>query len=279
VRYHQLLESTELSIEDALKLIETKGQPWLNATDWYLPFSGRKRKEDIFVGNYHVDRKSSSGNEAAQDIIDKRIRQEGGNALRSNSIFVTTSLNTASEYSQDGGEIYYVLPLGDFQYHWYPKEPDLIASTEHDFIVNKSELQEYGITLKYYNFLVKTANDFDLPSKSYKDLRTVEDIALKNYRQDFKKGQDFLNAMSGSNVIFSLALKDKNRINNIARDVKININTGIKEWISTEKHELVVNSNSGYLAINTVYFMRNYNDKFSQYKWNVKMLEPFKGLL
>lgn len=75
---------------------------------------------NAFRGAPHANRKSKDTFPALQIDVDNLLKKAGFAALRSNSIFVTSDPNQASEY----GELYLVFPVDGFNMLWSPKYDD-----------------------------------------------------------------------------------------------------------------------------------------------------------
>lgn len=78
-----------------------------------------------FIGNPYSDRRPQDTTKVNQKIIDDELKAAGFKALRSNSIFTSSSVIIAGGY----GKAYSIFPLNGFNYTWNSKAQDL--STEY----------------------------------------------------------------------------------------------------------------------------------------------------
>jgi hypothetical protein len=112
---------------------------------------------NIFLGKPREDRKPVDVKLETQEKYDAYLRDAGMTALRSNSIFCTTSQSDAKQY----GELYMIFPKNGFEFTWSPDVKDLtnnvIQSWRHKAFpsnfakqytdLNKVRFDDY---LKYY---------------------------------------------------------------------------------------------------------------------------------
>lgn len=269
MRYQELLENTSLTIDDAHKLIQSKGQPWLKATNWFLPVSGRQgHDEDIYIGRYRTDRRSLSGEDQMQTLIDNKIKSMGGKALRSNSIFVTTDPETAAEFAfgidedgdrQESGGTYFILPLGDFNYHWYPEEADLVNFDGNSYVpITLEELVKHGFPEQYAKTIQDYANENNI------DIDIIEDI----FKIIYSLSQSYPPVSNGrleTNKMRSYLYKSYRL--SLINNIDINVNKNLDAWMDSG-NELILNSTDGYLAISIFPFLEYFWDK---YDWNPDM--------
>lgn len=82
----------------------------------------------IFLGQSRNDRRPKDSDYSMQTVIDDRLQKLGYTALRRNSIFCTTNMNTASGY----GNIYVIFPLNGFSFTWSENIEDLFYSVNLD---------------------------------------------------------------------------------------------------------------------------------------------------
>lgn len=81
------------------------------------------------------DRKPKHTPSIISDKVDDYFEQQFGIRFRSNSIFCTANISTASVY----GKVYAVYPVGEFKYLWSDKVEDLFLELES--ILNRHELR------------------------------------------------------------------------------------------------------------------------------------------
>lgn len=81
-----------------------------------LCYRGYERFDgEPFQRDYREDRQPKDSGKAITELFNIAIDSEGGTANRGNAIFVSGNARTASIY----GEVYVVLPMGDFNYTWH----------------------------------------------------------------------------------------------------------------------------------------------------------------
>lgn len=84
----------------------------------------------VFVAHPRADRKPRDSDPDAQQLIDKYLSALGFKALRSNSLFATSSVSQASEY----GTPYAIFPKNGFKFTWSTKHKDLVINSVSDVV-------------------------------------------------------------------------------------------------------------------------------------------------
>lgn len=170
----ELMSSMEASVE----LIQTKCSDALTAVKAANHFiyrgfkSGSSKNSTIFHAHSRANRRSLSGSERLQSIVDQRLLTAGFKALRRNSIFCTGRKATAQAY----GALYIVFPVNGFNLTWSPRLRDLVSSvettdvgidfvTDYEFFDNNlaagiSLGKELYISGEYYAFPANTYGSF-----------------------------------------------------------------------------------------------------------------------
>lgn len=111
-----------------------------------LLFRGIDAKHDVFYGKPHVNRIPTDTNSGIQRKIDKLLLIAGFKALRSNSIFATSSVGQAEEY----GEPFFIFPKNGYSFTWSSKHSDWVP-----------DLQSLGIkTVDWTNINYDVIEDF-----------------------------------------------------------------------------------------------------------------------
>jgi len=136
MRFHQLLEGHSrrhiMSQDEVTNLIRTQGAKWIKLTRGRPLYRGlRGSPEDgyadaIVYESYPISRVPTHSSEETQKVYDEILSQKNAKALRSNSVFVTSSENDALFYS-DGAtpEPFVFVALGDFHYSFISGVQDL----------------------------------------------------------------------------------------------------------------------------------------------------------
>jgi hypothetical protein len=78
--------------------------------------------KDIFLGNPRRDRRPLETDPENQRILDRALSRAGFQALRSNSLFCTSSYDAARSY---GSPPYFIFPVTGFNYSWNNQTEDL----------------------------------------------------------------------------------------------------------------------------------------------------------
>jgi len=99
--------------------------------------------QPIFVAYPRLDREPKDSDPEAQKLIDKYLSALGFKALRSNSLFTTSSENNASNY----GTVYAIFPKNGFEYTWSTKHDDLVIHSVHDIGGDEEDTDDV-----YYNY-------------------------------------------------------------------------------------------------------------------------------
>ena len=99
--------------------------PWLSQAQGMVAYRGVSRRAHrdrlLFTHPVRQDRKPKDSSQETHEFFNHLIDLVNGVANRSNSAFVTPSLNTANDY---GDQSFVVLPIGRFHYTWSPDVRD-----------------------------------------------------------------------------------------------------------------------------------------------------------
>lgn len=120
-------------------------QPWLAQTDGGINYVYRGAnnigvsKGNAVIQAVRTDRKPRDSTQSAHRNFNAVIAAAGGTANRSNSMFVTGSAKSASQY----GIEYIVIPLGNFHYTWSPIWGDWTNDVDYTILFDyvKSDLR------------------------------------------------------------------------------------------------------------------------------------------
>lgn len=119
-------QARELS-EITREFAEQHCQPWLRQAGAGLAFRGVSERvhqnRALFTHEVRHDRRPKDSVIQDHELFNGIIRLAGGIANRSNSTFVISNLNTASDY----GRPFVVMPVGQFHYSWSPTVSDWYA--------------------------------------------------------------------------------------------------------------------------------------------------------
>jgi hypothetical protein len=108
-----------------------------------LMFHGFKsdlNPNEIFIGKPRFDREPSDTEKNHQDFLDKALTSNGFKALRSNSIFCSSSVNQTEDY----GEVYIIFPLDGFSFTWSTIHSDWVIK-EHDLFFGNYRILSGGL--------------------------------------------------------------------------------------------------------------------------------------
>lgn len=111
-----------------------------------------------FKGISRNNRRPLSTNARHQVLIDEMLSQSGFTALRSNSIYCTSSAFEASYYSKSVGATYMIFPIDGFKYTWSEYSGDLYAlmnaadyrmleNREFDKFMEKFKFRKTGLNI------------------------------------------------------------------------------------------------------------------------------------
>lgn len=146
-------------------------------------------KSPIFVGYPREDRRPKDSDGEAQKLYDKYLTIMGFKALRSNSIFTSSSEKQAGDY----GEIYAIFPKDGFSFTWSTKESDLVLNKVSQ--VTKNHIGPEEIFYEYVDDLESLDNyleDFIHYRNDYKDERMAlkKSPAVKDFKSKYNKWGD-----------------------------------------------------------------------------------------
>jgi hypothetical protein len=142
-------------------------------TDDFL-YRGHSKDGDIIIVNPLKNRKPTSTPMRVQNLVDDKLRAARFKALRSNSLFCTSSLAAAENFSETE---YLVFPLNGFKFTWSQRIKDFTLYFEviRDEQYNQSE-----------NFIMNHEN---MPAEEF--------IKRYGFRQD-----GFVSALKSKNEIY-----------------------------------------------------------------------------
>lgn len=168
--------------QELADLIKRDCKKWLNEVSdisEYKIFRGTnsimKRPESIlYKKDVRKNRQPKDTSKAVHDIFDEYFEKNFGWKMRSESLFVTGDESIASEY----GYAYMVLPIGDYNYCWSPKVPDLTGYFEYEVrkrvqnAYNEKKISDYDAELLIYtnSHLPFSVWNIDRVSFDYKKL-------------------------------------------------------------------------------------------------------------
>lgn len=115
-------------------------------------YRGTSTAGDIFIGKPIANRRPVDTNPIYQKLLDNKLSLMGFKALRSNSIFVTSSEYGTSSY----GSQYAIFPIDGFSYTWTPLADDLTNTFDlagknysNDFVNDLYDLDNKEFVKKY----------------------------------------------------------------------------------------------------------------------------------
>ena len=108
--------------------IQKHCQPWLQESQGQLVYRGTNHATDqlAFVRTTRNSRQPRDSSPELHRLLNHWILSVEGGATRSNSVFLTGSVDVSEEY----GRSYVVFPVGDFLYTWSPEMEDWHGETE-----------------------------------------------------------------------------------------------------------------------------------------------------
>jgi len=177
----------------------------------------RDSQAPIFVGYPRENRRTKDSSEEAQKLYDKYLTMMGFSALRSNSIFTTSSEHQADEY----GYVYAIFPKDGFKFTWSTKMGDLVLESMSD--VDKSQLDPEEV---YYEFndVFEDINN-ELNALIYDTEEETEKVALKKspamkaFRKLLSKWDDMNYWGGDTKKIYRVALETAEGFLTLSQDV------------------------------------------------------------
>lgn len=160
-KYIALLER---DCSDALRaMVAAQGFLYRGLRDKRTP-TGNVPSPSAFRGAPHAARKAKDTYPALQVDVDNLLKASGFKALRSNSIFVTSDPDQASEY----GQLYLVFPVNGFDMLWSPKYEDfytgfldrygpVVTAMKHSKYIDEEDFID---VLRHGNQLIRTIRTF-----------------------------------------------------------------------------------------------------------------------
>lgn len=128
-------------------------------------YRGSKNNPDIYRGRSFNDRDPTDSNAFLSKIFDKMLVANGMTALRSNSVFATSSRTHAGGF----GEIYAFFPVNGFKFT-YTSYRDIVIDKWEDFISYDDERE---LNAKYAEVLRKNGHDVRWGANWMQGLDTV----------------------------------------------------------------------------------------------------------
>lgn len=156
-----------------------------------LLYRGTNNAADVFYGKPHIKRRPTDTSPLIQLKVDKLLTAAGFKALRSNSIFASSSYGQAEEY----GDVYIIFPKNGYSFTWSSKHYDWIPNLNslNDFQIDWSTINNYVINY-FQDLLVDLDDVFDTYSKPDKKLLVKK---IKNY-PNYKSIITTLNKVGGT---------------------------------------------------------------------------------
>lgn len=113
-----------------------------------LLYRGMSGDSHQMIGHPRTDRYPRDSSASMQKAFDYALSKMGFKALRSNSIFTTTSYSQASSY---GNGVFIIIPKDGFKFTWSPKHGDLILyELPLKTLALAADLKEYLAWFNYY---------------------------------------------------------------------------------------------------------------------------------
>jgi hypothetical protein len=135
---------------------------------------GVKGQKDAYIGRSWENRKPTNSFPQLQKLYDMVLQNKGFKALRSNSIFTTSS----SVFAEKFGFAYIIFPKNGFEFHWNRYRQDLVL-----------EIPEELLNFDYVIDVLDDANEWSL-KKFNKRINTNRYKAVANIESFIKKLQD-----------------------------------------------------------------------------------------
>lgn len=192
MRFKELLAENSFMYEKEIaKILYNDCEPWLDATNGEIVYRGIKKYPEHlygFVKPVRGNRDPLDTPSDRHDILNTLIKQAGGIANRSNSMFVTSSPGVASHY----GRVFAVFPIGNFNYTWSP----IWADWHND------------LTWSAINSLLKKPNDIthtdayvDVVTKIKKLVQNPDNVDLKSLKEGIRVNEGLAEAIAESQEI------------------------------------------------------------------------------
>lgn len=141
-------------IENLIKFIKENCSIFLDFSDVRTLYRGIKgeNKGAIFLGNSRNDRRVKDSRPDIQLAVDTKLTELGFKALRSNSIYCTGSISTASVY----GDIYAIFPIDGADYLWSETRYDLAEAFggQNGVSVNNRTIEDFQEDFKFNNDMI-----------------------------------------------------------------------------------------------------------------------------
>ena len=116
---YKLLDGIKNKCSDAVAAMQSTGR---------VLYRGTSYTQDIYIGKPFTDRRTTTSHQKIQEVYDNAIAKEGFKALRSNSIFTSTSREFATGF---GNHLYIIFPVNGFDFTWSKTIKDIIIKTRH----------------------------------------------------------------------------------------------------------------------------------------------------
>ncbi|WP_300760231.1 hypothetical protein [Janthinobacterium sp.] len=158
-----------------IKEVIAECQPFLTASKNRLVFRGMKNPTGAFtlstpsgdIPGYRMDvrtdRRPLDSNKLTHDAVDDYMEDKFGWRGRSAGLFVTTITNHASAY----GDVYMILPRGDFKFIWSPKVSDLITKQMNVTSDIEKELRKFKYQSTDLTAALNSGHEIMISCKDY----------------------------------------------------------------------------------------------------------------
>ena len=140
-------EKKELQVYGIINVLEKHCMPFINEMkraglkDWFFRGSNHIRSKKMIKIKPRKDRRPTDMQESMQEYLDDLFYEKFKWRPRSEGIFVTSSKNTAKNYSKSIGIF---IPIGkNYKYVYNPQTADLYSELDDDDIQTPDEYDEY----------------------------------------------------------------------------------------------------------------------------------------
>lgn len=295
-------DNTEIYLDELLDEMAKKCDP--KVVDFLFEnHLYRAQKADMYWGPdfgisaYPKKRKPVDTPAIIQEIVDDYLRKRGFEALRSNSIFCTGKVSTASKYlktsksdEEDQNYIMVIFPQKDFHFTWNPKIEDFyLEGFKEDHVdIFDFNYEELLKTHEGYEELKFMFEDRYEEGNYQEDLlkEILNNIEKKNFGKAVDSIEKYMNLLKKDypNDYFYIEYDLLNRITldfsseKIKEIVKIDENS-IMKYYTNKNFEQAVKSGNEIMITNKLYFyFRNNFFYANSYMIKEKLDEKFKKL-
>jgi hypothetical protein len=212
-------------------------------------YRGVRQSEAIFLGRSKHNRETMDSDENLSKSFDELLKIGGFKALRSNSIFATSSFTLANSY----GPVFAVFPVNGFNFTWSGVERDLIISPDHkianllssDTYISKKNTPILAQAFNYINNLLDRSDISNFPESL---LVILEHFPYESYDSDtvnqwLKQWSKFVNYIQKRHKTLRPEVSKKlnyNKVNAITKQLKmINVQAKTKETKLQQAQQLI----------------------------------------